>query len=175
MRKQFPHREKREALLAIRYRLIEAAEIGTVVPVRNERVARELAPLRSEPVELREAWSETVDVHYSSQTGEWATPQDLFDTLPVVAERDENICRRDMAPSEKVALGRELETLERPRAEERRLEGNRRGGEVAETFSATSGSVEKGRVRHIVGEAVGMSGPTYPVAVTVTTTTVTER
>jgi len=66
-----------------------------------------------------------------------------------------------MAPSEKVALGRELETLERPRAEERRLEGNRRGGQVAETVSATSGSVEQTRVRHIVGEAVGMSGPTY--------------
>lgn len=73
--------------------------------------------------------------------------------LPV-AERDENICRRDMAPSEKVALGRELEALERPRAEERKVRKP-----CAEKVSAQNR--EEGRVRHIVGQAVGMSSTTY--------------
>ena len=35
------------------------------------------------------------------------------------AERDENACRKDMTPSEKVALGKALEALERPRAKQR--------------------------------------------------------
>lgn len=66
----------------------------------NEAQARELAPLLNEPDELREAWAEVVelhpeptaanvrdvvqrrmDVHYSSATDLWATPQDLFDEL----------------------------------------------------------------------------------------------
>lgn len=38
--------------------LIDAAEIGTMVPVKNERQARELAPLRNEPEAAREAWAE---------------------------------------------------------------------------------------------------------------------
>lgn len=38
--------------------LVEAAEIGTMVPVANERQARELAPLLDEPEQLREAWAE---------------------------------------------------------------------------------------------------------------------
>jgi VRR-NUC domain len=38
--------------------LIAAAEIGTMVPVENERQARELAPLREQPERLRETWAE---------------------------------------------------------------------------------------------------------------------
>jgi VRR-NUC domain len=38
--------------------LIAAAGIGTMVPVRNERQARELAPLREQPERLRETWAE---------------------------------------------------------------------------------------------------------------------
>src|ERR1700743_1898729 len=37
----------------------------------------------------------------------------------LIAERDENTCRLDMKPSEKVALGLALEKLERPRAAQR--------------------------------------------------------
>lgn len=77
------------------------------------------------------------------------------------AERDENTERLEMRPSEKVALGRALEELEKPNADERRREGNARGGrggeEVAENVTATS----RVDVRDVVGGAVGMSGPTY--------------
>lgn len=36
------------------------------------------------------------------------------------AERDENVCRKDFAPTEAVALGERIEALERPKAEERK-------------------------------------------------------
>lgn len=67
---------------------------------KNEGQANELAPLLREPEQLRDAWAEvvdlypeptaadirevvrsTMDVHYSSATDEWATPQDIFDEL----------------------------------------------------------------------------------------------
>jgi phage N-6-adenine-methyltransferase len=76
---------------------IESVYHGTQL---NERQARELAPLLKQPEVLREAWSEVIeenaeptaadvrevvrrkmDVHYSSATDLWATPQDLFDEL----------------------------------------------------------------------------------------------
>jgi phage N-6-adenine-methyltransferase len=92
------------------YQLLDAGRVqslltdSTMVESPNERVARELAPLRNEPETLRETWAEVVDlhgdkptaaqvkdvvdnkvgrmsVHYSSQTDEWATPQDFFDTV----------------------------------------------------------------------------------------------
>jgi VRR-NUC domain len=43
--------------------LIAAAEIGTMVPVESERQARELAPLRDEPKQLRETWAEVRENH----------------------------------------------------------------------------------------------------------------
>lgn len=72
--------------------------------------------------------------------------------LALEAERDENTCRLDMAPSEKVALGLELEKLEKPRAEERERAG-RPSGNLPEGT--------KGQTRDLVGAAVGMSGKTY--------------
>jgi hypothetical protein len=38
--------------------LVEAAEIGTMVPVENERQARELVPLRGKPERILNAWNE---------------------------------------------------------------------------------------------------------------------
>ena len=70
------------------------------------------------------------------------------------AERDENTCREDMKPSEKVALGLALEELERPAAVERMTLGKVSPG------SETRGE-RTGKVYDLVGEAVGMSGPTY--------------
>lgn len=61
-----------------------------------------------------------------------------------------------MTPSEKVALGKALETLERPRAEER-VGG--RPPKTAGNLPQVSG--QTGRVREIVGEAIGMSGRTF--------------
>lgn len=68
------------------------------------------------------------------------------------AERDENTCRQDMKPSEKVALGRALEDLERPRAAARMNAGT----QPCENFSQGSG-----KTGEIVGAAIGMSRPTY--------------
>ncbi|HXH35235.1 MAG TPA: DNA N-6-adenine-methyltransferase [Plantibacter sp.] len=87
------------------YRLIESAQVDAALSPfgdkpRNEAQARELAPLLDQPERLRETWAEVVDlhpeptaanvrevvqrgmgVHYSSETDDWATPQDLFDLL----------------------------------------------------------------------------------------------
>lgn len=38
--------------------LMDAAEIGTIVPVLNEGQARELSPLRGNPEAMREVWAE---------------------------------------------------------------------------------------------------------------------
>jgi ParB family chromosome partitioning protein len=67
------------------------------------------------------------------------------------AERDENTCRLDMKPTEKVALGRALEALN-PRGQ-----GMRTDLPTSENFP----EVQRGETRDIVGEAVGMSGVTY--------------
>ena len=86
------------------------------------------------------------------------------------AERDENTCRKDMTPSEKVAVGMALEYLEVPSAEERRKAGNARGGkggEVTGKLPETSEKIGHGDVRDLVGSAVGMSGHTYHRAKTV--------
>jgi ParB-like chromosome segregation protein Spo0J len=79
----------------------------------------------------------------------------------LMAERDENVCRKDMTPSEKVALGRALEELERPRARARQRAGT--ALQPQENFSSGSRSAAErtGKVYDLVGEAVGMSGPTY--------------
>jgi len=81
------------------------------------------------------------------------------------AERDENICRQDLTPSEAVALGKRLEELERPKAQERKAEGQDRGRAkqhgkpVEEKFSPTK--TDKGKTADKVAKAVGMSAPTY--------------
>lgn len=38
--------------------LVEAAQMGTMVPIENERQARALAPLKADPAEVREAFAE---------------------------------------------------------------------------------------------------------------------
>src|SRR5262249_52278289 len=39
--------------------------------------------------------------------------------LALLAERDENLCRLDMAPSERVSLGKALEAMEKEEAKQR--------------------------------------------------------
>lgn len=90
------------------YQFMEAAAVSKILDTAPtvESQARELAPLLSEPSALREAWSEAqeraaaedkpvtaslvrevveqkrgMDVHYSSATDLWSTPQALFDEL----------------------------------------------------------------------------------------------
>jgi ParB family chromosome partitioning protein len=76
------------------------------------------------------------------------------------AERDENVCRLDMKPSEKVALGLVLEPLEHANAAQRK---GGRPSKTEENFSSVSEPSDgsTGKVYDLVGEAVGMSGPTY--------------
>lgn len=77
-------------------------------------------------------------------------------------ERDENTCRKDMAPSEKAALGVELERLEKPKAQERRSRTRKRGTELPVKENFLNG--KKGQTRDIVGKELGWSGRTYAEA-----------
>lgn len=80
--------------------------------------------------------------------------------LQLKAERDENNCRVDLTLIEAVALGKALEELERPKAKERQKEHGKtapgKGKNTSENFTEVSGTT-----REKVGEAIGMSGPTY--------------
>lgn len=78
----------------------------------------------------------------------------------LLAERDENDCRKPFTTLEAVAMGRALEDLERPAAEARQQAGRKhgRGGKKhGEKFTPSSG----GKVRDKIGEAVGLSGITF--------------
>ncbi len=86
------------------YQLIDAGRVVLAIPPMverppNERQARELVPLLDNPEALHDAWVEAsangeptaasvrevvqsrMGVHYSSDTPEWSTPQDLYDQL----------------------------------------------------------------------------------------------
>ena len=60
-------------------------------------------------------------------------------------------------PSEKVALGRELEKLERPKAEERMAATLKQNATAREIFPSGSRGERTGKVYDLVGEAVGMA------------------
>lgn len=95
----------------------------------------------------------------------WAyTADGLFDAAQLLeAERDENTCRKDLAPSEIVALGKRIEGIEGPKAEERRTANLRRGTESPEPETCRDG--ECGETRDRVAQAVGrISGRTYEKA-----------
>jgi hypothetical protein len=54
--------------------------------------------------------------------------KELKDAVEMLrAERDENTCRKDLTPSEAVAVGRAIEELEKPKAKARQREGQERG------------------------------------------------
>lgn len=84
----------------------------------------------------------------------------LTDLLRALAEQDENTCRKDFMPSEAVALGLALEAIERPKADARREDGNRRGG-VGGKLPPTSIPT---KTRDKVAPAVGLSPRTYDKA-----------
>jgi ParB-like chromosome segregation protein Spo0J len=83
----------------------------------------------------------------------------------LAAERDENTCRKDFAPSEAVALGKALEEIERVAAHARQTAGLKKGAETpmipdGENFAPT----EVGKTIDKAAAAVGMSTPTYKKA-----------
>jgi len=80
-------------------------------------------------------------------------------------ERDENTCRKDMTPSEKVSLGCALEELERPKAKAAMSEAGRSAapGRPAERSVLPNEPLQRKKydVREDVAPAVGMSTATY--------------
>jgi N6-adenosine-specific RNA methylase IME4/ParB-like chromosome segregation protein Spo0J len=75
----------------------------------------------------------------------------------LTAERDENTCRKDFAPSEFVAVGEALEDIERPKAKERQ-------GRPGKERSAKFAEHEKSETRQKVASALGISHTTYEKA-----------
>ncbi len=80
---------------------------------------------------------------------------DLYEVAQaLVAERDENVCRKDFLPSEAVALARDLEPFERKEAKTRQREH----GQTAPGKKSTGGKlppVSSGKTRDKVAAAVG--------------------
>ena len=67
-----------------------------------------------------------------------------------------NTCRKNLAPSEGVKLGRAIEKLEGPKAAERKAQA--KGKPQGEKVSGGKLPQEIGKVRDKVAAAVGMSG-----------------
>jgi hypothetical protein len=74
----------------------------------------------------------------------------------LIAERDENECRKDFTPSEAVALAADLEPAERKDAEARKR-NNLKIGKISRTENFTAR--EFGRSEDKAAEAVGLSRP----------------
>jgi ParB/RepB/Spo0J family partition protein len=79
--------------------------------------------------------------------------RNLTDVLMLQSEQDENTCRMDFKDSEAIALGRALESMVKPKAEQRK------GGrpKTGEKFTPVS----EPKTRDKVGKAIGMSGVSY--------------
>lgn len=73
------------------------------------------------------------------------------------AERDENQCRKPWSPSEWVEIGKRIEAIEKPKAEERKSPGtNQHTKQVASKLDETSG-----RTDEKVASALGVGKDTY--------------
>lgn len=80
----------------------------------------------------------------------------------LLAERDENTCRKDMTPSELVAIGLKLEELRRPEAEARQREAGQLYGRGIDSSGPKDPDLSDGHSkRRDVAEAIGMSESTY--------------
>jgi ParB family chromosome partitioning protein len=101
-------------------------------------------------------------------------PARVLDLADIIqGEHDENACRKDFTPSEKVAIGQALEELERPKAAKRKAAGrDRHRKHCKKPVAPGSGNLpepetlpeDKGQTRDKVAAAVGMSGKTYEKA-----------
>jgi ParB family chromosome partitioning protein len=90
-----------------------------------------------------------------------AYAENLTDAVELLkAERDENVCRKAMVPSELAALGEALHAFEAQNAKERQRQAGREHGRgIASDPKGTSYSGNK--TRALVGQALGMAGSTY--------------
>lgn len=129
-------------------------EVELLQPIVVTREGRLVAGQRRLEACKRLGW-DAVPVAYAESL------QDAVSLLK--AERDENVCRKDMLPSEKAAIGEALYAIEAERAKERQREAGDRGratryglGYDPEVITQRSGPS-----RDLVGEALGMHGTTY--------------
>lgn len=98
--------------------------------------------------------------------------EDITDAVSLlVAERDENTCRKDMTVTEKLAIGQRIEELKRPEAEARMAEGGEIGRKVQHGLaSSTGGGGQNPREKReqetaaLAGQAVGLSRSNYYAA-----------
>lgn len=100
------------------------------------------------------------------QLGGTVVPVTIINTLHdaadrLKAERDENRCRKDFTASELVALGKQLEDIERPKAKGRQRESGRRFGRGIDRSSPTGDNLSHTKTDDIVGDALGISATTY--------------
>ncbi|MFE2563113.1 ParB/RepB/Spo0J family partition protein [Streptomyces mirabilis] len=77
------------------------------------------------------------------------------------AERDENTCRKPMTASELIALGRQIEALEKPKAAQRQAEAGRTHGRGKASVPTNESYSEPIDSREKAAEAVGLSTATY--------------
>lgn len=88
--------------------------------------------------------------------------------LLLKSERDENTCRKDFTPGEAVALGEELEKLERPKAKVRKAQakGKPRGTKAVSCgkLPQENSTPDENKTRHKVAVGVGMKAKTYEKA-----------
>lgn len=92
--------------------------------------------------------------------------EDITDAVDrVKAERDENTCRKDMTASELIELGKVIQEMERPKAEQRKAENRIAGRAPDGTFAVADrpngNGHEKFDSREKAAEAVGMSTAMY--------------
>jgi len=82
----------------------------------------------------------------------------------LIAERDENTCRKPLTPSEMVEVGRRIEAIERPKAAERKAATQAKPGNDGK--SPTGGAnlappENTGKTRDKVADSIGTSPETY--------------
>jgi len=79
----------------------------------------------------------------------------------LMAERDENTCRKDFTPSEAVAIAKTLEQLEKPKAAQRQEASRAKQGEKVGTAQGGGNlpprSEDRGKTRDKIAAAVGTS------------------
>jgi hypothetical protein len=78
-----------------------------------------------------------------------------------MAERDENTCRKDLLPTEAVALGAAIEAVEKGAAKERQREHGKTAPGRRKNTSGKLPEVIQGEAREKVAAAVGMKARTY--------------
>lgn len=134
-------------------------DVGLLNPVTLTRDAQLVAGERRLVACRRLGW-DTVPVRFADSVDDAAKL--------LRAERDENIERKEMLPSEKASLGAALEGIESERARDRQREGQERGRAVRQGLvSSLPGGVQASddaRAREtasVVGDALGMSRSTY--------------